>query len=263
MIADPAILALGLKMLATALIVIVAAIAAERAGPQLGGIIASLPVSAGPAYVFLAMKADDGFIATSALASLLANAVTAVFLLYLAFAAAHLSTILSFVTALAVWAATVSLLRLLPLEFPVVAAVNVATYGIAIAIVRRRRFAVPAGRAAGGWLDLLARALLVAGLVGTVVAVSERVGPALTGIAALFPMTFTSVGLLIHARLGGAACAAAMASGLVAMIGFTVGLALVHLTAVPIGTPPALVLALLCCLGWAGLLVWLRRRRQR
>jgi hypothetical protein len=122
--------------------------------------------------------------------------------------------------------------------------------------------AAPVGaRAAKGWTDLALRALLVATLVGGVVTASDALGPGLTGIAALFPITFTCVGLLIHARLGAAASAAAMAGGPVAMIGFTAGLATVHLAAVPLGRATALVLALAFSLGWAALLLAHARRR--
>lgn len=261
MLPDPDVLALALKMLATALIVIAAAIAAEKAGPQLGGMIASLPVAAGPSFVFLSLQADDAFIATTALASMVAIADTALFLLFLVLFAPRLSTWASILGANVVWAAAILVFRLLPFDLATAVALNVAAYGGAILFARRRRFAVPAGRVAGGIVDLLLRAVLVAVLVGTVVAVSALIGPAATGTMALLPVTFTSVGLLIHARLGGEACAAAMASALVAMIGFPSGLAAVHLAAVPFGRWPALGLGLAVMLGWSGLLLWWRRRR--
>lgn len=261
MIADPALLALGLKMLATAVIVIVAALTAEKAGPQLGGMIASLPVSAGPAYVFLAMKSDDAFIAASALSSMVANAATALFLLFLALYAARLSTLPSILGALVVWGLGTALFRMVPLSLGTAIALNVLSYGGAILVARRLRFAVPAGRLGGGLWDLLLRAVLVALFVGAVVAISDRIGPSLTGIVALMPLTFTSVGLLIHSRLGGEACGAAMASALVAMIGFPTGLLAVHLAARPIGRVAALVLGLMIILVWSALVLWWRRRR--
>lgn len=260
-ILDPGLLALATKMAITALIVIAAAVAAERAGPQLGGLIASLPVSAGPAYVFLAIKSDDAFIAAAALSSLYANAATALFLLHLALFSARLSALAVFATGLCAWICASAAMRLLPETLAIAVALNIACYGASIAATRRLRFAPPGGRAAKGWGDLLLRALLVAGLVGTVVTVSDMIGPGLTGLVALFPMTFTSVGLLIHTRLGGAANAAAMASGLVAMIGFTTGLVVVHLCAQPLGRAAALGLALCVSLGWAALLLAIRRRR--
>ena len=258
---DPGMLALATKMGITALIVIAAAVAAERAGPQLGGLIASLPISAGPSYVFLAMKSDDAFIAAAALGGMYANAATALFLCHLALFSARLPALAVFSAGLGFWICVSAVFRLLPQTLSVAMALNLACYGVSIAATRHLRFAPPAGRAAKGWLDLALRALLVAGLVGTVVTVSDRIGPGLTGIVALFPVAFTSVGLLIHTRLGGAANAAAMASGLVAMIGFTVGLMTLHLGAERLGRAAALLLALCISLGWAALLLALRRRR--
>jgi uncharacterized membrane protein (GlpM family) len=260
-IADAQLLPLALKMAVTAGIVIAAALAAERSGPQLGGVIASLPVSAGPAYVFLAMKSDDAFIAASALGSLGTNAATAIYLLFLAAFAARLPAVLAFGGALTVWTIANAAIRELPATLGVMILVNVVLYAGAIALTRRMRFPVAGGRVAGGRLDLFLRALLVAGLVGGVVTVSDMIGPGLTGVAALFPMTFTSVGLLIHTRLGGGANAAAMASGLVAMIGFTAGLIALQVAAVPLGSAAALVLFVACCLAWSALLLWFRRRR--
>lgn len=258
---DAPLLSLALKMAITAGIVIAAALAAERSGPQLGGVIATLPVSAGPAYVFLAMKSDDAFIAASALGSLGTNAATAMYLLFLATFAARLPAILAFGGALGVWAIANLAIRELPETLGVMIAVNAVLYAAAIAITSRMRFPIAGGRSVKGRFDLFLRALLVAGLVGGVVSVSDMIGPSLTGVAALFPMTFTSVGLLIHTRLGGDANAAAMASGLVAMIGFTTGLITLQVAAVPLGSAVALALFVGCCLGWSALLLAVRRRR--
>ena len=83
-------LALLLKMAVTALFVIAASYAAERAGPVVGAMIATLPIAAGPAYFFLALDHDAAFIAQSALASLVVNVVTSIFaLVYAALAQRH------------------------------------------------------------------------------------------------------------------------------------------------------------------------------
>jgi len=251
------------KMATTAAIVIVAALAAERAGPQVGGLIASLPISAGPSYVFLAMGNDDAFMSGVGLGGLFSNAVTALYLLFLATFGARLPALPLFVSGLLAWAVANAILRQVPETLAFALAANVACYGVAIALARRMRFPPPSGRAARGWIDLFLRALLVAALVGTVVTVSDLVGPSMTGVVALFPVSFTSVGLMIHARLGGQACAAAMASGLAAMLGFTAGLVLLHLGAQPLGRWTALALGLDSCLAWAGFLLWLRRPRRR
>jgi len=52
---------LALKMAVTALFVSVATVIAERLGPTVGALVATLPVSAGPVYVFLALDHDTAF----------------------------------------------------------------------------------------------------------------------------------------------------------------------------------------------------------
>ena len=60
----------------TAIVVVLASVIAEAAGPVLGALAASLPVSAGPTYVFLALTHDASFVSVSALGSFAANAAT-------------------------------------------------------------------------------------------------------------------------------------------------------------------------------------------
>ena len=70
------ILSLALRMAVAAAFVVIASFITERSGPAIGALVATLPVSGGPSYVFLALDHDDAFIAQSALASLPMNAAT-------------------------------------------------------------------------------------------------------------------------------------------------------------------------------------------
>jgi hypothetical protein len=70
------VLVLAVKMAISAGLVVAAAAIAERAGPLLGALVATLPISAGPAYVFVSLDHGPAFIAASALASLVMNAAT-------------------------------------------------------------------------------------------------------------------------------------------------------------------------------------------
>ena len=63
-------------MAITAAFVVSASIITERSGPVIGALVATLPISAGPSYVFLALDHNAAFIAESALASLPINAAT-------------------------------------------------------------------------------------------------------------------------------------------------------------------------------------------
>src|ERR1700755_1020845 len=68
----------ALRMAVTAAFVVSASVITERSGPVIGALVATLPISAGPSYVFLALDHDAAFIAEGALASLPINAVTIV-----------------------------------------------------------------------------------------------------------------------------------------------------------------------------------------
>ena len=65
-----------LRMAIAAAFVVSASIITERTGPVIGALVATLPVSAGPSYVFLAIDHDAAFIAQGALSSLPVNAAT-------------------------------------------------------------------------------------------------------------------------------------------------------------------------------------------
>jgi len=81
----PFLLSLTLRMAVSAAFVVTASIITESSGPVLGALIATLPLSAGPAYVFPALDHNATFIAEGAQARLATNAVTMAFCLtYLA-----------------------------------------------------------------------------------------------------------------------------------------------------------------------------------
>src|SRR6266567_5235395 len=106
------VLTLGLRMAFAAAFVVTASMITERSGPALGALIATLPISAGPSYVFLALDHDAAFIAEGALASLPINAATIFLgLTYVLLAQRH-SALISCSAAVAVWIALASLVRL-------------------------------------------------------------------------------------------------------------------------------------------------------
>src|SRR5258707_11053620 len=96
-------LILIVKMAVTAGFVLAATVIAERVGPLVGGLVATLPIGAGPVYVFLALDHDAHFIAQSAVASLAINAVNVIFALAYALLAQKRSLAVSLPGAFAVW----------------------------------------------------------------------------------------------------------------------------------------------------------------
>ena len=185
------ILTLGLRMAITAAFVVTASVVTERSGPVIGALVATLPISAGPSYVFLALDHDAAFIAEGALASLPINAATIFLgLTYVVLAQRH------------------GALRQLPRGGRgVVRARRDHPLGAMVAGRRPdrecRRLCASACRCCARyrhakmppirrrWYDIPLRASLVATLVATVVTTSSWVGPKVSGMIALFPIVFT------------------------------------------------------------------------
>ena len=74
-------LALAVELALTAGIVVTASVVTERAGPLIGALVMTLPVTVWPAYLFLALDHDKTFIAESAVGGLAVNVFNSVFML--------------------------------------------------------------------------------------------------------------------------------------------------------------------------------------
>ncbi len=85
-------------------------------------------------------------------------------------------------------------------------------------------------------------------------------GRVFTGILAVYPISSTSLMLILQPRLGGRASAAVSANCLWSLFGISFGLAALYLSIVPFGVPLALALALAVPLVW-NLTVWIGHRR--
>src|ERR1700742_2237972 len=97
------LLTLGFRMAITAAFVVSASVITERSGPVIGALIATLPISAGPSYTFLALDHDATFVAEGALASLPINAATIFLGLTYVVLAQRRSALFSAGAAIAVW----------------------------------------------------------------------------------------------------------------------------------------------------------------
>ena len=252
------LLALFFKMGITAGFVIFASYAAERGGPLVGAMVATLPISAGPVYVFLALDHEASFIAAAATSSLITNAATAIFALAYTVLAQRLGPLVSIAAALGIWFTAVIASR--GVEWTLMRGVllTLVVFPPCLVLASRFRHAllrVPQRR----WFDLPLRAGLVAVLVVLVVTASPHVGAGLTGILALFPVVLTSLMLILHPRVGGRGAAAVIANAISGLLGFAVALGALNLAAVSLGVPVALALALAISIGW-NVMVFVARR---
>ena len=257
------ILTLLLRMAITAAFVVTASVITERSGPVIGALVATLPISAGPSYVFLALDHDAAFIAEGALASLPINAATILLGLTYVVLAQRRSAAVSLAGAVIVWLALAALSRTVQWSLAGGLLANAVTFAICLPLMQRFRH-VKMPLITRRWYDIPLRASLVATLVATVVTASGWVGPRISGIIALFPIVFTSMMLILHPRIGGPATAAVIANGAWGLMGFGIAVAVLHLAALRFGSTVALSLALMVCVGWnLGLWWWGRRKLVR
>src|SRR5436190_8124890 len=133
------ILTLALRMAVTAAFVVSASVITERSGPVIGALIATLPISAGPSYVFLALDHDAAFIAEGALASLPINAATIFLALTYVALAQRQSALVSFAGAITVWIALAMLSRTVHWSLARGLIANAIAFAICLPLLQRFR----------------------------------------------------------------------------------------------------------------------------
>jgi len=251
-------LTLIVKMAVTAAFVVGATVTAERAGPLVGGLVATLPLGAGPVYVFLALDHGAPFIAASAINSLAINNVNVIFAIIYALLAQRHSLAVCLTLAMLAWIALAWGVHEVHWTLALAAVTNIVVLAVCITLARPlRHVAIPPVRTY--WYDLALRAAMVAALVGVTVTLSFRIGPGGSGILAVFPIILVSVMLILHRRVGGKPTAAVMANAVTGLVGFAFACVVLHFAAA-FGAAIGLTLALATSVTW-GLLVFTARRR--
>ena len=252
-------LALALKLVLTAGIVVTASFVTEHAGPLIGALVVTLPVTVWPAYVFLSLDHDANFIAESVVGGLGVNAVSGVFMLTYIVLAQRRSLPVSLLVALAVWLLLAAAARSVPWTMTLSVLANLIVYPICILLTLRFSNVVMPPKVRK-WYDIPLRTLMVCALMGTVLLISNVVGPRATGFVAVFPISTASTMLILHPRIGGKATAAVITYGLFGLAGIGAGLIALNLAIMPFGIVPALALALLVPITW-NMTVWVIRMR--
>lgn len=255
-------LMLILKMVVTAVFVVAATVTAERTGPLIGALIATLPIAAGPAYVFLALDHDAQFIADSALTSFATNPALAIYALVYARLAQRHGLIVSLVAAMGLWLALVLVLQSMAWTWVGAALLHAVVFPLCLFLSRSLRD-VPMPRLRVYSYDIVLRAMLVAVFVAAVVVLSFSIGSRGTGVVAIFPIVLTSLIIILHRRVGGPAAAAVLANTVVGLVGFGASLLTLHLGVVSLGPVLALPLALAVSVAWGLTVIGVRRLRLR
>ncbi len=252
-----------IKLVATGLLVLSATVLAERFGAFVGAIIASMPLSAGPAYLFLALEHGSAFIAKSSLTSLSVHAMTPILLIICAGLVRRFGIAVALGVALAVWFGGAILVTRAGLSFEAAVWLNVAVFAVTMPLSWPLRLEVDAKRARRGLIDVVLRIGAVAAIVGAAVIAGRVFGPKAAGLMALVPVIWISVAVILAARAGPDMCQSVLANGVPAMIGFAIAFVAMHLTVSSFGWPVALSLALAIAVGWNLLLTTFRPMSKR
>lgn len=241
---------LAAKIVAAAAIVVAASRATERAGPRVGALIATLPVSTGPVYVFLAMDHGAAFISESARMSVAGTAAAVAFVAAYAFAARRFRTPASLAIATATWLCAALALQARDWSIAEACLLCAVTFAGTIRGLRRFSVAGPVARPSRNRYDLILRAALVAVVVIATTIAGNALGPAVTGVLATYPVVFTSLVVILQPNCGGPFTAAVLVNGLKGLVGFALALAVLHLAAARMSAAPALLLGLAVAVGW-------------
>lgn len=251
-----------MKMAIAAAIVVVVSIIAEKSKPFIAAMVATLPVSAGPALVFLAMGHDDAFMAAALAGSLVTNLALAFYISGYGWLAGRFSVMRALGGAFLLWLLAGYVLKLAPWTLPSALFANIALY-LAMIPLTKAFLSTKAGPVPPRpWFAIPLRALAVASLVAALTLLSDVLGPYGSGWLAVFPVVLSSLIAILHPRIGGPATAAMIVSGLPGMIGFAIALAVAASLAEPLGRYQALGIGLAITLIWNGGLVWLKYRRS-
>ena len=235
------------RALTAGTVVVLASVLAEFLGPVWGALIISLPVTAGPVYVFMVLEHDAAFVSRAALNGFAANAATGLFLIVYARRATDRGLVRVLGPAALAW--VVAAIPISAVAWTPVTAflLNVAVYGSGVFLARpaaRTSLARSAVVARPRSLDLVVRAAAVALFVTGVLALSAALGPARTGVIAAYPLTLTSTFVILHRRVGGAAMTRLAGITVRGVFGFGLTLLTVHLMVQPFGAGLALAGAL-------------------
>jgi hypothetical protein len=192
---------LAVKLLLAPAFVAAATVAARRFGSRVGGLIAGLPVVAGPILLIYALAHGRAFAAGAASGTLLGLVSLIAFVVVYAhladrvfWGASMLAGWLAFAACTAAFSAV---------SLPAGAALGVAAAGLVAGLaLLPRPVAEPGAHPPPPSWDLPLRAVCALALVLTLTAVAGWLGPQLSGLLAPFPIIATVLSTFTHAQRG-------------------------------------------------------------
>lgn len=253
---------LALKLVLVPGLIATVSLAGRRWGPRVGGVLAGLPLVAGPVLLFISLEQGTAFAARAAVSTLAALTSVSAFFVAYAWASLRVSWRAGLLAGWIVFAAGAALVHAARWQAWAALAAALASFAAARILLPRGRGVPTAPR----WLpwDLWLRMAASLGLVLVTTSLAAWLGPELSGVLAPFPIASSVLFAFIHAQQG-ADVVLRFLRGLIPSMGsFAVFCYVLAAALEPLGVAGGFALALAVQLGLQALLLaWLRRRPLR
>ena len=192
---------LAVKLLLAPTFVVGASLVARRYGPRVGGLIAGLPVVAGPILLVYALAHGRAFAASAAAGTLLGLVSLIAFVVVYARLAPRLFWGASLLIGWLAFAAATAIFSALSLPVGVALGLAAVALALGLAWLPRAGAGRPEHATPPAW-DLPVRAACACALVLSLTAVAGWLGPQLSGLLAPFPIIATVLATFTHAQRG-------------------------------------------------------------
>jgi hypothetical protein len=192
---------LAVKLLLAPCFVVGASLVARRFGPRVGGLIAGLPVVAGPILLVYALAHGRAFAASAAAGTLLGLVSLIAFVVVYARLSARLFWGVSLLAGWLAFAVATAVFSALSLPVGVALGLAALALALGLALLPRPGAEARAHPTPPAW-DLPVRALCALALVLSLTAVAGWLGPQLSGLLAPFPIIATVLATFTHAQRG-------------------------------------------------------------
>ena len=251
------LLAEGLaRLLATAVLIVLVARVAERAGPFVASTILTLPLFAGPSYFFLMFEVSTQFLATSVLYAFAGTGPVLAFTVGVVNVIHRFGLLAGLAVGAVFWLLLAFPLQWLVLDLPL--ALGWCAAGVLLVFAFRRPVDLHARPIAGrsAWGPLLLRSLVAGVAVATVSILATFLGPEVTGIVVAFPLTLSVSAWLVYKQYGAQFAAAMLTATQRTLPSYAVFCLGLHLLTPVLGAPLGFTFALAASVISAGLLAW-------
>jgi hypothetical protein len=253
------------KMTVAPALVAGATLFGRRFGDAAAGLVAGLPIVAGPVLWFYALEQGPAYAAEAAVATLLGLVSLSFFAVAYAWRAWSRGTVLSclILSWLAFAFGTIVINRAMHSGMPGLGrALGYAVLALFLALRSLPPMDPPGPRPAPGHWDLPLRMAAAAAMVWALTALAQRLGPVLGGLLTPFPVASTVLAVFAHRQGSGPAAVAVLKGLLLALNAFAAFCAVLALTVTRMPAATSFTVALAAAMLVQGaVLLW--RRYQR